>query len=277
MMVEPRKIADGYLIALNTSIYGWGESRRTPLEANTEGERQTTRWRTDKTVAHVTEHRRAVELRSRARNVVDRHCAFCGFCFLCRDDRLEKLQNDMQALQEEIKAFNETAISPTRVSVIMLVGKLARDDAATIAVVRADVDSLLVAIKDAAANGDVEAMRAAAKKLRRDSIKMLTPALEADIGATIDKVQKAAKKLTKAADTAAARVDADVIAEIESRRLSVLDLDPIAIAPVAAVVSDARQLDLSDAPTVPPDTGAKSKKPRQRKAETRPLDIEEAS
>jgi hypothetical protein len=182
----------------------------------------------------------------------------------------------MEDLQSKVAEFNSTATSAVRVTVNVLIGRLARDDAATIAVVRAEVDGLLAAMKNGAETGDVEAMRSAAKKAR-NAVKMLTPAMEADLGETITKVQKAAKRLVKSADTAAAQVDADVLADLDGARMRFLDLSepmPLAAEPVPA---PARQLDLGEAPPVAPDTEAKSRKTRKRKAETRPLDIEKAS
>jgi hypothetical protein len=82
--------------------------------------------------------------------------------------------------------------------------------------------------------------------------------------------------LAKAGEEAAATVGAESVAAIESVRMAVLDLNPVAIEPVAVAVSDARQLDLGDTPTIAPDTETKSRKPRKRKAESRPLDIEES-
>jgi hypothetical protein len=276
MAMEPRKIADGYLVALSTSIENGPQYGRADVTTDLDGTAERKSWRATKYVAHVAEYERAVDLRSKARTVVARHCAFIGFCFLCRDDRLPRLQTDMEDLQSKVAEFNSTATSAVRVTVNALIGRLARDDAATIAVVRAEVDGLLSAMKNGAETGDVEAMRSGAKKAR-NAVKMLTPAMEADFGETITKVQKAAKRLVKAADTAAAQVDADVLADLDGARMRFLDLSepmPLAAEPVPA---PARQLDLGEAPAVAPNTEAKSRKTRKRKAETRALDIEAAS
>ena len=80
--MEPRKIADGYLVALSTSIENGPQYGRADVETDLDGTAARKSWSATKYVAHVVEYERAVDLRSTARTVVARHCAFIGFCFL---------------------------------------------------------------------------------------------------------------------------------------------------------------------------------------------------
>jgi hypothetical protein len=277
MPMKPTTLKPGFLVAIRTAIGGDNvrydkETIRPRTQAAGDGYVEA--WKTEKSVVDSREYEAAKVVRSKANSLIKGVCARTSFGHLCPEDRIDALEGKINEALALVETFNRSA-KVTNVAFNYALGKVAADNEAAAAAVRAELGDLLIEMRAGIADVDIDGIRRAAKRARNVS-QMLTPGMQERVGEAVAVARKAASKLAKAGEEAAATVGAESVAAIESVRMAVLDLNPVAIEPVAVAVSDARQLDLGDTPTIAPDTETKSRKPRKRKAESRPLDIEES-
>jgi hypothetical protein len=278
MPITPTTLKPGLLVAMRTAIGGDNvRYLKEIIRPRTKAEGDSgyvEAWKTEKSVADSREYEAAKVARSKVCSLVTSVCSRTSFGHLCPQDRADALEEKIAEARALVEDFNRSA-KVTNVAFNFVIGRVAADDQEAVAAVRAELGDLLIEMRAGISGVDIDGIRRAAKRARNVS-QMLEPGMQERVGEAVAVARKAASKLAKAGEEAAATVDADSMAAIESVRMAVLDLDPTAIEPVAAAVSDGRQLDLGDAPAIAQETEAKSRKPRKRKAEARQLDIEES-
>src|SRR5262245_52984938 len=234
----------GFLVSVKTSVTGNVRYRTFELEQDhitVEGERRA-RWETERVITDPEEHERAVKARSLARSAVQTVCAHSAFGLLCPEANQDKLAAAVAKARDIADAFNATA-GVTRVSVNVLVGKIAPDDVEAVKAINSEIRDLVDTMSEGLASLDVQKVRDAANKARSIS-SMLDANAGERVAKAIEVARRAARDIVKAGEEGAVAIDEVAIKRLSEARLSFLDID--SAAPVGEAEGGARGVDLGD-------------------------------
>jgi hypothetical protein len=239
-------IRPGYLVSLKTSINGNVSYASRDIERehiDRDGARRA-KWETERTISDPKEFEKATKVKSKARSLISGICAKSAFGLLCPSATKDKLDAAIAEAQQLVAKFNEKA-SLTTVSVYVITGRIAQDDAEAVRAINSEMRDLLSKMEQGVRKLDVKAIRDAADAARSVGA-MLTPDASARLQRAIDVARSAARKIVKAGETAATEVDRSVIRTIRASRTAFLDLDDAG--EIAAPVTTGRAIDLESAP-----------------------------
>lgn len=229
----------GLLVSLKTSLQGNVSYRTRDIEAEhdaSDGTRRAT-WETDKTIRDPAEHEAGIKARSRARGLVTAVCSDSTFGLLCPELDRDALTRAMEQAREIADEFNRGA-TITRLSVNVIVGRVAADDVDAVRAINGEVRDLMDAMERGLRNLDVGMVRDAANKARELGA-MLSPVAAARAQAAVEAARSAARRIVKAGETAAVAIDERTIRTIRESRTAFLDLDDGAemVAPTPAAAA----------------------------------------
>jgi len=249
----------GFLISLKTSVKGNVKYDKRDIASETTADgKQVAEWETKRVIADPVEFKKAGEARGKARSLINSVCVASAFGLLCPEAGQAELDAAVKAAHEVVDNFNSTA-TLTRVSVYVMVGKIAADDVEAVRAINSEVSDLLGQMQDGLKNLDVKAIRDAANKAKGIG-QMLSPDAAVRIQLAIDAARSSARKIVQAGETAAAEIDLRAIRAVTEARTAFLDLDEAKA--VAAPRQESRALDLT-----PEHPVAKAKKPKARALE----------
>lgn len=233
----------GLLISLNTRITGNVSYRRREIEAGRleANGSLVASWETERTIDDPAEHEQAVKVRGKCRSLITAICSASTFGLLCPDSRTAELEEALSDARQLAEAFNATA-RLTEISVYMIAGRIASDDAEAARAVNSEVRGLLSDIESGLQRLDVEAVREAANKARALG-QMLNPDAAGKLKSAIAAARSAARRIVKAGEAAAVEVDRAVLSQVASARTAFLDLDDAAEVAAPEAVG-ARAIDL---------------------------------
>jgi hypothetical protein len=244
----------GLLVSLRTAMNGNVQYAAQTIEADhidpATGERRA-RWETQRVVADPKEHERAKAARSKARTLLTSVCAQSAFGLLCPEADRERLDAAVREAREVVNVFNSTA-QLTRVTVNILIGRVAADDVEAVRAINQEITELMERMERGVRNTDVKTIRDAADAARQLST-MLSPDASARANAAIEAARSAARAIVKAGESAAVTVDQIALDTIRTSRMAFLDVD----SPVEAVQAPEAQrraidLDMDETPVVAP-------------------------
>lgn len=238
----------GLLVSLKTVLSGNVSYRKVDIDPEhaiegTEAAREAT-WQTTRTTSDAQEFERARKARSAAVYEVAKVCAATAFGMLCPEAKRAELDAGIARGRAIVDEFNASA-RITRISLYVITGRVAQDDAEAIRSIRAEVGSLLSDMKEGIDGLSAEKVRDAAKRAK-EIAEMLSDESRASVQEAIEAARAAARAITKAAkagEVAAAEIDASAIATLNSARLAFLDVSDAR--EVAAPVVQERALDLA--------------------------------
>ena len=242
-MTNANTLRPGLLVGMKTSITGnmkYSSNTLDDRKLNT-GE-QLTKWETTRTVYDPAEYERAVKVRSKVRGAITSVCADTAFGLLCPDNKVEELNAAIKEARVLADEFNSTA-KFTRINFNLMTGRVASDEETSIRAMNREVRDLMADMERGIKDMQPKAIRDAAYKLRMVS-QMLTPAAQEKARESLELARAAARKYTKAGETAAAEIDTQAIKAIKERRTYFLDLDD-ADEVAAPVVAAPRAVDLA--------------------------------
>jgi hypothetical protein len=244
MMTSVSTLKPGLLVSLRTSLAGNIRYRAQEIEADhidpTTGARRA-KWETERVITDPEEHELAVKARGKARSLITGVCAQSAFGLLCPVDAEDKLEQAMREARDVAEAFNVRA-SLTRISVNVIVGRIAADDVEAVRAINSEVRELLERMERGVRNLDVEAIRDSANKAKA-LVSMLSPTASQRAEEAIKAARSVARRIVKAGETAAVEVDAIAIETVRNSRLAFLDLDDAA--EIQAPMATAAALDFA--------------------------------
>jgi len=257
-MSATKTLRPGLLVSLKSSVEGNinyipGE-RETRIDANGQ---EITEIETTRVIADPDEFKRAGEARSKARGMISAVCVKSDFGLLCTAADRPLLDDAIKSAHAIADAFNATA-QITRVSIFAIVGQVASDDVEAVRAINSEVAGLLSKMEAGLRNLDVKAIREAANSAKQIG-QMLSPDAAVRVQMAVDAARSSARKIVKAAETAAAEVDLRAIRKVTEARTAFLDLDHAK--EVGVPRQEARALDLV------PEAEVKIAKPKQRALE----------
>ena len=226
MSLSYKTLRPGVLVGLKTAIKGDNVTYdKTVLEAEhvDEAGQLVGSWQTDKTVADAAEYARAVEVRSKARNLVTGICAKSDFGYLCPDDKLEALETAIAKAEQICEEFNLTA-RITEINFNTLKGRIATDDDKAIRAIKGELTELLDAMDDGFKRLDVKAVRAVVKKAKSLGT-MLAPDVQKRLEEYLGEVRAVAIKVNAAGEQAATVLSEEVLKGLANSRTAFLDID----------------------------------------------------
>jgi hypothetical protein len=237
----------GLLVSLRTSMSGNVKYVAQTIESeNVDPETGALRakWETERTISDPAEHVRAGKARGRARTLLTTVCAQSAFGLLCAEADREKLTKAINEAHAVVDTFNSTA-ALTRISVNIIVGRVAADDVEAIRAINQEMSELLERMERGVRNLDVKTIRDAADSARALST-MLSPDASARAMASVEAARSAARAIVKAGESAAIEVDAIAVETIRSSRMTFLDIasEGEATVEVQAPVVTGRTIDL---------------------------------
>src|SRR5262245_44528757 len=238
----------GFLVSVKTSVSGnvRYSTQDLPLDfqayENADTVAQVTRWETTKTVTDPEEHERALKSRSLARSAIQTVCAHSAFGLLCPEQNVQKLTDAVAKARAIADVFNRNA-SVTRLSVNVLVGRIAPDDVEAVKAINSEIRDLVETMAQGLAGLDVQKVRDAANKARSVS-QMLDANAGERVAKAIEVARRAARDIVKAGEEGAVAIDEVAIKRLSEARLSFLDID--SAAPVGEAEGGARGVDLGD-------------------------------
>ena len=246
----------GLLVSLKSQIVGGVSYATREIEAEhlDDDGAMRAKWETDKTVENPEEHAAAVKVRGRARSLITGICSGSTFGLLCPEHKRDALMAAIWEAREVSEEFNATA-RVTRISVNVIIGRVAQDDVEAVRAINSEVRDLMDAMESGLRGLDVEKVRDAANKARSISA-MLSPEAAARAKVAIDTARSAARQIVKAGETAAIEIDETVMRNITSAKAAFLDLDDAVEIQAPVVVGravDFEEMPPMDAPpAIPP-------------------------
>jgi hypothetical protein len=251
MSIRSETLVPGRLVALNTRIKGNVLYIKETIEADhiTEDGKKKARWETERVVNDPAEHDRATQVRSKARAIVSRVCASSAFGLLCPESRVADLDAAINEARRLASDFNASSIF-SKVSVYVITGKIAADDAEALKAINAELRDLLETMQNGVANLEVDAIREAATKAKQLGT-MLSDSAKERVQTAINIARAAANKISKAGEQAAVEVDLAAVRKIAAMRTAFLDLDEPTDMAAPVVNGVAVELEPGDFETVP--------------------------
>lgn len=253
-------IRPGYLVHLKATISGGVSYNAVELEHETEGNEDRRKIMTEVVTSDVVEHKKALEIRSQARSMIERQCIRTNFGPICPPDPESKARLD-EAIRQARKLVRDanTGFVFTRVNIYALAGQMASTDAEAIRSIGSEVASLINEMNEAVDKLDPDAMRDAANRANR-IVKLLGDDQKAMVDEAIKQVRKAARVVTSR--IAKKGEEAAIVARdiqrgaIERARIAFLDMDEDAAAPapgeeLPAVQTRAIDMDDDEAEAAP--------------------------
>jgi len=248
--METSVLKPGLLVSLKTSINGGADYQRTEIERDhttADGAREA-RWETRRIILDPAEYEAAIVARSKARGAVLSACRNTGFGLLCPTAEADNLQTAIDVARGIAEEFNATA-KRTTVSIYVITGRIAADDAEAARAISSEVRELLNDMEAGIKRADPEAIREAANKARVLG-GMLTEGASIKVNAAVDEARKAAsliiKRVEKAGELAEKVVVALSTASISAARFAFLDIDMPQAAPVVTEQPATREVDLPE-------------------------------
>jgi hypothetical protein len=240
-MKPEQTLIPGLLVSLKTTLTGNVSYRVTDVDRRvTDSNAQVAVWETERTIADPVEYEAAKKVRSKARSLITSACIPSAFGLLCPERGADKLALMVREAQRIVAAFNSSA-KLTRVGVFVITGRVAADDEQAIRAINSEMAELIERMQQGAANLDAAAIREAANKARAVSM-MLTDSARERVAAAIDLARKEARRIVKAAETAALTVDSSVVSALAHSRTAFLEVD-MPQADVAAPMVEARAVE----------------------------------
>src|SRR5262245_49180805 len=98
MTIQTSTLRPGLLVSLKSSVRGNVSYIRRDLENEEKMKDGSShsRWETERTIEDLKEHERAVETRTKARNVIGKVCAHSAFGLLCPDTNEKLLEEAIE-------------------------------------------------------------------------------------------------------------------------------------------------------------------------------------
>lgn len=245
-MTEIRTLRPGILVSLKTRVNGGVTYFKRDIEyAHTEADgTQVSRWDTTKVVIDPEEQRTATETANRARYLVARLCAKSDHGLLCLDSKLDELNAAIAEARQLCDDFNATAVN-TRVEVNVICGRVVADDVEATRAIFSETERFLAEMQEGLKELDVKKVRAACAKAL-DVGQMLAPDASETIAAAVNTARAAAKKIVKAGEQVAFKIDESTLETIGSARNSFLDFDTADV-DIEAAAPQGRALDFEAA------------------------------
>lgn len=215
----------GLLVSLRTSLSGNVSYQTRDIEADhieADGSRRAV-WETSRTVVDPREHERAIQVRGRCRSLVIAHCAQSSFGLLCPETREAALKDAIRDARVLAEEFNRST-NLTRINVNVIAGRIAADDAEALRSINQEMRELLTAMEEGLQRLDAKAVRDAADKARQLGA-MLSPYAQGEVQKAIEVARGAARRITKAGETAAIEIDTATLRTIRASRTAFLDLE----------------------------------------------------
>lgn len=243
MPLDVSTLRPGFLVSLKTSVSGNVSYQKETIQAEhkVRSGAVKAKWQTERTIEDPEEHKKASQVRMKARQIVSSVCAVSAFGLLCPEASQTKLELAIKEARRVVEAFNRRA-KLTRVGVYVISGKIARDDVEAVRAIKSEVRDLLNSMSEGVKTLDVEAVRSAANKARNIG-SMLSPEAAEKIKGAIEAARGAARKIVKAGEAAAQEIDQEAVRSITQARTAFLDLEDDA-AEIAHPTSEARAVDL---------------------------------
>lgn len=223
--MEISTLRPGLLVSLRTALSGNIQYTANTIESDhvdATGARRA-KWETERVIADPDEHERATQARGKARSAITSVCAQSAFGLLCPESDRDKLIKGMVEAREIADQFNAVALI-TRITVNIIVGRVAADDVEAVRAINGEIRDLLDRMDRGVEKMDVKTIREAANAAKALST-MLSPAASARAEAAIEAARRAARAIVKAGETAAIEVDTIAIETIRASRTAFLDLD----------------------------------------------------
>jgi hypothetical protein len=255
-------IRPGLLVSLSTEVSGNAKYYRRDIVPDHIAEDGTLRakWETDKVIEDPTEQTEAVKTRGKARTLITSVCSESRHGLLCPERDREKLEAAIAEARALADAFNRNA-KVTKVSIYIMIGRVAQDDVEAVRSINAEVRNLLSAMEEGLQRLDVEKVREAANRAKQLT-QMLSPEASANAQQAIRVARSAARRIVKAGEAAAIEIDAATLNAIRQSRAAFIDLsdEPVEI---EAPVVEGLAIDLSsDEPIVVPEAAIASVTPQ---------------
>ncbi len=233
--IKSTVIRPGWLVSVNTKLTGGVEYRRIALDASGEPAlpgAEVTRWETIKTVLDPVEYDRATKVRSKARTLITKVCHGSAFGDLCPETQIGALDAAAREARRIVAEFNAGS-KHSEISIFVLKGHVASDDAEAAQAITAEIADLVTQMQTGIEALDTKAIRDAADRAREISA-MLDESTKGKVDAAIEQARKAARAITKRIEKAGedkALVLMDIQrGAIESARITFLDMSA-AVAP----------------------------------------------
>ncbi len=235
----------GLLVALATRVDGGVNYKRVDLdqEHTTDDGSKMARWETTRTIEDPAEFDRATKLRGKCRSLITAVCSASDFGLLCPSSKEPELDAAMVEATRLADDFNRGS-ARSRVSVYVLKGRIAQDDAEAVRAINGEVRELLSSMERGIAAADPVSIREAATRARKLG-GMLTDDAAGKVNAAIEQAREAARSIVKRVEKSG-ELAATVVAEckldaIASARFAFLDLEeskPVEALPVPAAGLD---------------------------------------
>ncbi len=243
--IDSSTLRPGFLVGLKTSVSGNVLYTKEVIENEHRIRTGALRmaWQTERTITDPEEHKKASQARMKARQIISSVCAKSAFGLLCPKNQLPKLELAVREAERIVATFNRSA-RLTVVEVRVLKGEIANNDLEAIRSIKSEVRELLRDMSDGVQNLDVGKVREAANKARNIG-SMLSPEAAEKIKGAIDAARSAARKITKAGETAAQEIDRTALTAIAQARTAFLDVDnDETSAEIGAIENEAREVDI---------------------------------
>lgn len=241
MTLSTSTLRPGFLVSLKTSVRGGVQYEREDLGA----EGNTREWKTKRTIEDPEEHDAAKRARSKASALVRKVCSVSAFGLLCPEVDKDKLESAMTEARKIVEAFNEGA-STTTIGIYVLLGRVMPDDVEAVKALNSEIRELLADMSSGVENGNVDAIRDAASRVKGIG-EMLNTDAQTKVEMAVKTAREAAKAIVRERDREGTQgtvfVDKSAIKRINELRTAFLDLDDAEVAAPKAVA--APQLDMA--------------------------------
>lgn len=236
----------GFLVSLKTTVRGNVHYIKTDLDGDATG--AVKEWKTKRTIEDPEEHERAKKARGRAASLVRSVCKQSAFGLLCPEVDGEKLDAAVAEARKVVDEFNGEA-TLSRIGIYILTGRVMPDDVEAVRAINSEIRELMAEMAGGIENGNVDAIREAASKVKGIG-EMLATEAQTKVEMAVVAGRNAAKQIVRDREMAGSdgtvSVDKSAVRRINELKTSFLDLsdgDDVA-APKAGA---ARQLDLETA------------------------------
>ncbi len=238
----------GLLVSLKTSIRGGITYEREELERSGGTDTpEVKKTLTTKVTMDPVETAQAIKVRGKLRSLISGVCVPSNFGLLCPVAKEEALNAAIKE-SRSMAATANAGFDNTRVSVFVMVGRIAQSDEEAVRAVSSELRDLFDEMKDGIARGNAVDIRTAANKAR-PIIKMLDNGAAATATAALLEARGVAteivKRLTKQ-ESVADFIDTVKLKALDEARFAFLDLDDVPAETVAALPAEAREIDTDE-------------------------------
>lgn len=252
MAEKASTLRPGLLVVLKSNVTGNVNYKKKIIEAEhlTKAGSKKSKWQTERVIFDPDEEERAAKARSWARAAITNVCTVTAFGHLCPEEREAELDTAIGESRKIMEEFNASA-KLTRLTVYVLKGRIAADDAEAIRAINAEVSELLTKMEASIKKLDVKAVREAANDVLSIG-KMLSPSAQDLVKDAVAKARGVATQINKAGEQAAKEIDKIAIASIRQARTNFLDISEAVqvVAPKAKGRAVDLQPDSAPAPVV---------------------------